>query len=410
MVAKPVPRKRGRPRGSTAAAVEKRKRQKQNKKTTNNKSNNAGSTVKPEGQRKKKQLIHNKNDYLDLLFSYTNDLTDTKSTSNSKTQNKRKRTNLNYEPAIDNIAKVASQSDYAKPMFAGSSANPTTMKIDKLICDDIARPHAYINTVKKASTVTVDGIKATKYYDFFEVINHDRVLPPLFSQECINILEWNDKSGKSCVYDAKEISTTAWRHFGLSWHDYMNTVIVTSPFRRDRLILEKIKKLGPPRSINGIRRTFSLGDSRSRRIFFQIFYAPRIAEKSGIKLPESLVLIRRYGQQHSALLPRDYNINASRGFQPPSLVMPLNNNSGTNMFIRNVVPINIFPNACLSGTDLMDPSLYRNKVIGQPVITGREYGNGRISKTIGYPMTYATNITQGGKPTLVRPEPRYAVK
>ena len=142
------------------------------------------------------------------------------------------------------------------------------MKIDKLICDDIARPHAYINTVRKASTVTVDSIKATKNYDFFEVINQDRVLPPLFGQECINILEWNDKSGKSCVYDAKEISTTAWRHFGLSWHDYMNTVIVTSPFRRDRLILEKIKKLGPPRSINGIRRTFSLGDSRSRRIFF----------------------------------------------------------------------------------------------------------------------------------------------
>ena len=327
-------------------------------------------------------------------------------------------------------------------MFAGSSANPTTMKIDKLICDDIARPHAYINTVKKASTVTVDGIKATKYFDFFEVINHDRVLPPLFGQECINILEWNDKSGKSCVYDAKEISTTAWRHFGLSWHDYMNTVILTSPFRRDRLILEKIKKLGPPRSINGIRRTFSLGDSRSRRIFFQIYYAPRISEKSGIKLPKTLIPIRRYGQPHpvglsqKSITPtfqmrnvdssysstdqlhnynlnephiRGYNMNGSQGLQPPSLGMYINdnnnntNNTRMNMLNVNAIPITIYPIACLSGTDLMDPSLYRNKVIGQPVLSGREYGRGRISEATGYPMAYATN----GMPTLVRAQSRY---
>merc|ERR1711991_1308963 len=75
-----------------------------------------------------------------------------------------------------------------------------------------------------------------------------------------------------------------------------NLVILISPLRRDRLILEKIKQLGPPRSINSLRRTFSLGDSRSRRIFFQIYYTPRISAKNktrNIKLPKTLQIVRR---------------------------------------------------------------------------------------------------------------------
>ena len=125
---------------------------------------------------------------MDALLSYINKLTDTDGIINNNKQNKRIRTNLNNKPTLDSIIKVTNHSNNAKPPFLKTSANPNTMKIDKLICDDIARPHAYINTVRKASTVTVDSIKATKNYDFFEVINQDRVLPPLFGQECINIL------------------------------------------------------------------------------------------------------------------------------------------------------------------------------------------------------------------------------
>ena len=407
MVAKPVPRKRGRPPANTASSVEKRKRQKKNNQSTNNKNDCVSKSE------------------LGALVSYV--------------------TNVNYKPVLDSTIKAANNSHNEKPIVMETPSKPNTVQIDKLICDDISRPYAYINAVKKASSVTVDDIKATKNYDFFEVISLDRVLPLLCSQEYINILKWDDKSGKACAYDAKEISTTAWRHFRLSWHDYMNAVILTSPFRRDRLILEKIKKLGPPRSINGIRRTFSLGDSRSRRIFFQIFYAPRISQKSGIELPETLVLIERNQQQQSVpvlsknALPtlqmrnvvpvppsmdnsftnteprqnivdarshhnynliqpliRGYNMNASRGLQPPSLGMHINNSTRTSMLNVHVAPINIFPNPCLPNTGLMHPSLYRNNVVGKPVITARANGNGVVTEATGYPMTYAINAA----PTL----------
>ena len=239
--------------------------------------------------------------------------------------------------------------------------------------------------------------------------------------EYIHILKWNDKFGKVCAFDAKQISTTAWRHLGLSWHDYMNTVILISPFRRDHLILETIKKLGPPRSINGIRRTFRLGDSRSRRIFFQIFYTPRVSQKRGIELPKSLILIDHNQEQQSVPAPpknalptlqvrdvvpvapnqplkRGYNMNASCGLQPPSLFMHINSNTRRSMLNVNVAPINIFPNACLP-----DTGLYRNIVVGKPVINVRESGIGVITKTTEYPMTYATNAS----PILFQPQPRY---
>ena len=91
-------------------------------------------------------------------------------------------------------------------------------------------------------------------------------------------------------------------------------------------------------------------------------------------------------------------MNASRGLQPPSLGMHINNSTRTSMLNVNVAPINIFPNPCLPNTGLMHPSLYRNSVVGKPVITARANGNGVVTEATGYPMTYATNAA----PTLVR--------
>ena len=157
---------------------------------------------------------------------------------------------------------------------------------------------AYNSTTKKGTERTIEDIKSSKCFEYFGrqlKVGLDNV-PTLFTQvEQVVLLPW-EKTGNICKYDAKELSTTAWRHFRLSWKDYMNLVILISPLRRDRLILEKIKQLGPPRSINSLRRTFSLGDSRSRRIFFQIYYTPRIAAKNktrNIKLPKTLQIVRR---------------------------------------------------------------------------------------------------------------------
>ena len=396
VVAKTVPRKRTRLPANTASPVEKGKRQKKIiQESTNNKNDCVSKST------------------LDALVSYTNNTTHTNCIRNSKKQKKRIPTKVNYKPVLDSTIKAAKNSHNKKQMFMETLAKPNTVQIDKLICDDISRP----------TIITVDDIKATKNYDFFEVISLDRVLPLVDSQEYIHILKWNDKSGKACAYDAKQISTTAWRHLGLSWHNYMNTVKLISPFRRDHLILETIKKLGPPRSINGIRRTFRLGDSRSRRIFFQIFYTPRVSQKRGIELPKSLILIDHNQEQQSVPAPpknalptlqvrdvvpvapnqplkRGYNMNASCGcgLQPPSLDMHINSNTRRSMLNVNVAPINIFPNACLP-----DTGLYRNIVVGKPVINVRESGIGVITKTTEYPMTYATNAS----PILVQPQPRY---
>ena len=290
-----------------------------------------------------------------------------------------------------------------------------TMEIDKIISDDISRPYAYINSVSKASSATVDDIKATKNIDFFEVIALDQPLPRLYNQEYVNVLKWNDKNSKSCMFDAKDISTTAWRHFGLSWHDYMNLVILVSPFRRDRLVLEKIKKLGPPRSINGIRRTFRVGDSRSRRIFFQIYYTPRISQKSRIDLPKSLVEATRGDEQSvvtelmkksNCILKMD-NIKRNKSGegmidvgapftsdskQPiPTLYKHTNNNDdfGFKSINKNIDPINIFPDACFSDPSLLHPSICKNEVVGCPI-------------TVWYPMISTSDTAA----TLVRPEPR----
>jgi hypothetical protein len=348
---------------------------------------------------------------LNALVSYTNNTTHANCISNSKKQKKRIPTKVNYKPVLDSTIKAAENSHNKKQMFMETLAKPNTVQINKLICHDISRP----------TIITVDDIKATKNYDFFEVISLDRVLPLLDSQEYIHTLKWNDKFGKACAYDAKQISTTAWRHLGLSWHNYMNTVILISPFRRDHLILETIKKLGPPRSINGIRRTFRLGDSRSRRIFFQIFYTPRISQKRGIELPKSLILIDPNQEQQSVpalpknVLPtlqvrdvvpvapnqplkRGYNMNASCGLQPPSLDMHINSNTRRSMLNVNAAPIIVFPNAWLPVT-----GLYRNIVVGKPVINVRENGIGVITKTTEYPMKYVPNAS----PILVQPQPRY---
>ena len=376
VVAKTVPRKRTRLPANTASPVEKGKRQKKIiQESTNNTNDCVGKSA------------------LDALVSYTNNTTHTNCIRNSKKQKKRIPTKVNYKPALDSTIKAAKNSHNKKQMFM------------------------------ETLPVTLDDIKATKKYEFFEVISLDRVLPLVDSQEYIHILKWNDKFGKACAYDAKQISTTAWRHLGLSWHNYMNTVKLISPFRRDHLILETIKKLGPPRSINGIRRTFRLGDSRSRRIFFQIFYTPRVSQKRGIELPKSLILIDHNQEQQSVPAPpknalptlqvrdvvpvapnqplkRGYNMNASCGcgLQPPSLDMHINSNTRRSMLNVNVAPINIFPNACLP-----DTGLYRNIVVGKPVINVRENGIGVITKTTEYPMTYATNAS----PILVQPQPRY---
>ena len=57
--------------------------------------------------------------------------------------------------------------------------------------------------------------------------------------------------------------------FVLVWlYEYGDPCLTT---RRDRLVLEKIK-VGPPRSINIIRKTFGMGDSRSGRLFSDILY------------------------------------------------------------------------------------------------------------------------------------------
>ena len=296
-----------------------------------------------------------------------------------------------------------------------SSTNLNSIEIDKFISDDNERPHAYLSTTTKASNVSVEDVKASKNIDFFDLIGLDRVPPLLYNQEYINILKWNDKSGKACTFDAKGISTTAWRHFRLSWHDYMNLVILTSPFRRDRLVLEKVKMLGPPRSINGLRRTFRLGDSRSRRIFFQIYYTPRISKKSGIALPGTLKIwkVDAY-KQHLSLLSHiinQQNLGNNLGYRkaPHTLIDSRNNyglqrpsigiNANTNVTLMNRVSNTTWP-----ASAIISPSSYTHKVLGRPITISRDYKyDSTVIETVGYPIVYATDAAQ----VIARPQSRY---
>ena len=195
--------------------------------------------------------------------------------------------------------------------------------VESLIKHDNTLPMAYNNSVKKGMSKTVKEIQKSKCAKFFgveldvSISEIPKVINPI---ETIVYVDWK-QSGNVFNFDAKQLSTTAWRHFGLSWHDYMNMVILASPLRRDRLILEKVKNLGPPRSINALRQTFALGDSRSRRIFFQIYYVPRIAEQNNIRLPNSIrILEKQTGFQQ--LIP---GVNAIQSIYPIA-AFPLGSN------------------------------------------------------------------------------------
>ena len=177
------------------------------------------------------------------------------------------------------------------------------LTVTSLLRNDRHAPLAYGKSVKKGVEKTLEEIKqgnAEKYFGENLNIPYSEVPPVIHPIEILHHFEWRDIT-KCLIFDAKKISTTSWRHFRLSWFDYMNMVILASPLRRDRLVLEKIKILGPPRSINIIRKTFGMGDSRSRRLFFQIFYTPRIAELNGVKLPSTLRLLFT-GSMHMPIL------------------------------------------------------------------------------------------------------------
>ena len=177
------------------------------------------------------------------------------------------------------------------------------LTVTSLLRNDRHMPLAYSKSVKKGVEKTLEEVKqgkAEKYFGENLNIPYSEVPPVIHPIEILHHFEWRDIT-QYVNFDAKKISATAWRHFRLSWFDYMNMVILASPLRRDRLVLEKIKILGPPRSINIIRKTFGMGDSRSRRLFFQIFYTPRIAELNGVKLPSTLRLLFT-GSMHMPIL------------------------------------------------------------------------------------------------------------
>ena len=188
--------------------------------------------------------------------------------------------------------------------FQDASRLKRNYNAESLIKHDNKLPMAYNNSVKKGMSKTIQEIQQSKCAKFFGVELDVPIseIPELVTPvETVVYVDWK-RSGNVFNFDAKQLSTSAWRHFRMSWHDYMNMVILASPLRRDRLILEKVKNLGPPRSINALRQTFALGDSRSRRIFFQIYYVPRVAEKNDINLPSSLRMIEKHKDKRQVVL------------------------------------------------------------------------------------------------------------
>ena len=198
--------------------------------------------------------------------------------------------------------------------FQDASRLKRNHNAESLIQHDTKLPMAYNNSVKKGMSKTIKEIQESKCAKFFGVeldVSISEIPNMINPVETIVYVDWK-RSGNVFNFDAKQLSTSAWRHFRLSWHDYMNMVILASPLRRDRLILEKVKNLGPPRSINALRQTFALGDSRSRRIFFQIYYAPRIAEKNDISLPSTLRIIEKQSDYRQII----HGINVTQPFYP----------------------------------------------------------------------------------------------
>ena len=258
------------------------------------------------------------------------------------------RDNNNNTTNDDDKEQEKSRNQKAELKSKNKETSKLIQDVESLIYDDSFLPVAYNSTTKKGTERTIEDIKSSKCSEYFGrqlKVGLDNV-PTLFTQiEQVVLLPWDfKKTGNICKYDAKELSTTAWRHFRLSWKDYMNLVILISPLRRDRLILEKIKQLGPPRSINSLRRTFSLGDSRSRRIFFQIYYTPRIAAKNktrNIELPKTLQIVRRRDvkEQPRGYFQLPYARNAPPVMIPPNLnslhaLHQLQNYNNSNGFVN----------------------------------------------------------------------------
>ena len=308
--------------------------------------------------------------------------------------------NNNNTTNDDDKEQVKSSNQKAELKSKNKETSKTIQDVESLIYDDSFLPVAYNSTTKKGTERTIEDIKSSKCFEYFGrqlKVGLDNV-PTLFTQvEQVVLLPW-EKTGNICKYDAKELSTTAWRHFRLSWKDYMNLVILISPLRRDRLILEKIKQLGPPRSINSLRRTFSLGDSRSRRIFFQIYYTPRIAAKNqtrNIELPKTLHIVRRRDKNEQ---PRGYfqfpyvrnappvmgippnlntlhalhqmqNYNNSNGFflNKHPLYMSLNNANNSSFGSSSNNINNIFHQRTLLPQQLMPPPMHPYNTLNAPM-------------------------------------------
>ena len=309
------------------------------------------------------------------------------------------RDNNNNTTNDDDKKQVKSSNQKAELKSKNKETSKTIQDVESLIYDDSFLPVAYNSTTKKGTERTIEDIKSSKCFEYFGrqlKVGLDNV-PTLFTQiEQVILLPWDfKKTGNICKYDAKELSTTAWRHFRLSWKDYMNLVILISPLRRDRLILEKIKQLGPPRSINSLRRTFSLGDSRSRRIFFQIYYTPRIAAKNktrNIELPKTLQIVRRrdvnekprgyfqfpYVRNAPVMIPPNLNTlhalhqlqnyNNSNGFvNKHPLYMNLNNANNSSFGSSSNNINNIFHQRTLLPLQFMPPPLNPYNTLNAPM-------------------------------------------
>lgn len=171
-------------------------------------------------------------------------------------------------------------------------------KVEALIQRDKSQPMSYTNIIQKGMSRTIEDIRKSKWGNFFggDLKCALTQIPDVVDLiENVHLIPWKNSPNGAVDYNAKVLSTTAWRHFRLSWHDYMNMVILVSPRRRDRLILEKIKILGPPQSINSLRKAFALGDARSRRLFFEIYYTPRIAKLNAVSFPGTLIFVDKNG-------------------------------------------------------------------------------------------------------------------
>ena len=267
--------------------------------------------------------------------------------------------------------------------FQDASRLKRNHNAESLIQHDTKLPMAYNNSVKKGMSKTIKEIQESKCAKFFGVeldVSISEIPNMINPVETIVYVDWK-RSGNVFNFDAKQLSTSAWRHFRLSWHDYMNMVILASPLRRDRLILEKVKNLGPPRSINALRQTFALGDSRSRRIFFQIYYVPRIAEKNNIRLPNSVRILEKQSDYrqiirnkcNTTILPNCYNAISlgsttipHRPYHHLMINVPVVDLSSVNDMVNIVEPDTVLPPSCQGFAS------NRGRVIGSKKCSAKE--------------------------------------